>query len=149
VIPAARSRLVKPLLFKLRAWNTVRDALSLAENAIKPSVLAKDVFGVVKDFLDQESAWEKSFRHHAGHGIGLQGQEAPRIIPGSEDRFEVGDVFTLEPGISLQPGDMLLIAWIIAFDVIFIMSILSDIPELAGGECLAAHAAITAPASPI
>ena len=37
--------------------------------------------------------------HHAGHGIGLLAQEAPRIIPGSDDVFEVGDVFKLERGL--------------------------------------------------
>ena len=42
---------------------------------------------------------ENSFWHHAGHGIGHHGHEAPRIIPGSDDVFEVGDVITLEPGI--------------------------------------------------
>ena len=50
---------------------------------------------------------EKSFWHHAGHGIGHNGHEAPRIIPGTNDIFEVGDVFTLEPGVystALQGG---------------------------------------------
>ena len=41
------------------------------------------------------------------HGLGHRGHEAPRISPGSEDIFEEGDVFTLEPGIyykALQGG---------------------------------------------
>jgi len=53
----------------------------------------------VKNYLDSEPLSQNSFWHHAGHGIGHHGHEAPRIIPGSEDIFEVGDVFTLEPGI--------------------------------------------------
>ena len=50
---------------------------------------------------------ENSFWHHLGHGIGHRGHEAPRIIPGTDDIFEEGDVITLEPGVyaqSLQGG---------------------------------------------
>jgi len=66
---------------------------------IKPGVRARDVYLTVKEFLDAEPITEKSFWHHLGHGIGFHGHEAPRIIPGSDDLFEVGDVFTLEPGV--------------------------------------------------
>jgi Xaa-Pro aminopeptidase len=66
---------------------------------IRPGVRARDVYGAVKEFLDSHEFTEKSFWHHAGHGIGHYGHECPRIIPGSDDVFEVGDVITLEPGI--------------------------------------------------
>src|SRR5256885_12007246 len=39
--------------------------------------------------------------------IGYSGHEAPRLIPGCGDVFEVGDVVTLEPGVysaALQGG---------------------------------------------
>jgi len=39
----------------------------------------------------------ESFLHHAGHGIGLDPQETPWIIPGSDHVFEVGDVVAVEP----------------------------------------------------
>jgi len=59
------------------------------------------VYRFVKERLDE------TFWHHAGHGIGHHGHEAPRLIPGSDDVFEEGDVFTIEPGIyhdALQGG---------------------------------------------
>lgn len=84
---------------QLSAHEVVRDALKLAESMIKPGVRARDVYLAVKEFLDSEPISEASFWHHLGHGIGFHGHEAPRIIPGSDDVFETGDVFTLEPGV--------------------------------------------------
>jgi len=39
------------------------------------------------------------FSHHLGHGIGLYPHEAPHLNPNWDDRFEEGDVFTVEPGL--------------------------------------------------
>ena len=57
---------------------------------VKPGVKARDVYAFVKSALDEDPVSEGSFWHHAGHGIGIHGHEAPRIIPGSRDVFEVG-----------------------------------------------------------
>jgi Xaa-Pro aminopeptidase len=92
---------------QLRAWELVNRAVNAGERAIKPGVRAKDVYAEIKGLLDSDPLTENSFWHHAGHGIGHHGHEAPRIIPGSEDIFEVGDVITLEPGVyspDLQGG---------------------------------------------
>ena len=37
--------------------------------------------------------------HHLGHGIGLAPHEAPELNPKYDATFEVGDVFTMEPGL--------------------------------------------------
>ncbi len=92
---------------QFRAWEIVRDAVPLGESLVRPGVRARDVYAAVKDFLDGFPLTEGSFWHHAGHGIGHHGHEAPRIIPGTDDVFEVGDVITLEPGVyaeALQGG---------------------------------------------
>lgn len=83
----------KPTTAQLDAHRRVVDAMATGESMIRPGVAARDVYQRVKDMLGE------SFWHHAGHGIGHHGHEAPRIIPGSEDVFEEGDVITLEPGI--------------------------------------------------
>jgi Xaa-Pro dipeptidase len=83
---------------QMRAWETVCAAVEMGERAVRPGVRARDVYRQVKDFLDAQPVTQRSFWHHLGHGIGFHGHEAPRIIPGSDDVFEVGDVFTLEPG---------------------------------------------------
>jgi Xaa-Pro aminopeptidase len=82
-----------------KAWEIVVEALHIGERMIRPGVRARGVYQAVKDFLDSHEITEKSFWHHAGHGIGHHGHEAPRIIPGTEDMFEIGDVITLEPGV--------------------------------------------------
>jgi len=82
-------------------------AVRLAESSIKPGLAARALYWQVKEFLDSFPMSEKSFWHHLGHGLGHRGHEAPRIIPGSDDIFEEGDVFTLEPAIytkALQGG---------------------------------------------
>lgn len=97
----------RPTDIQFRAWEIVLQALRLAESMVKPGVRARDVYQGVKDFLDSHEITEKSFRHHAGHGIGHHGHEAPRIIPGADDVFDVNDVITLEPGVyteALQGG---------------------------------------------
>ncbi|MFN7921874.1 MAG: M24 family metallopeptidase [Bryobacteraceae bacterium] len=87
---------------QMRAWEAVCKALALGESIVAPGVKARDVYARVKAYLDSHDFAENSFWHHAGHGIGHHGHEAPRIIPGCDDVFEIGDVFTLEPGIYSQ-----------------------------------------------
>jgi Xaa-Pro dipeptidase len=97
----------EPTEIQLHAWELVRQATTIGEEAIRPGVKAREVYAEVKEFLDSQQLTEQSFWHHAGHGIGHNGHEAPRIIPGTDDIFEVGDVFTLEPGVystKLQGG---------------------------------------------
>jgi Xaa-Pro dipeptidase len=97
----------EPTELQQQAWQLVMDAVRLAESLVKPGVSARSVYLRVKEFLDSQPVSEQSFWHHAGHGLGHRGHEAPRLISGSEDVFEEGDVFTLEPGIytkALQGG---------------------------------------------
>jgi Xaa-Pro aminopeptidase len=82
----------EPTDLQQRAWDRVCAAVHLAESLIRPGVLARDVYAAVKEQLDE------SFWHHLGHDIGFRGHEAPRIIPGSDHCFEVGDVIAVEPG---------------------------------------------------
>jgi Xaa-Pro aminopeptidase len=79
------------------AIDAVAGALAQAEARIAPGVSCKDVFTEVHARLDGRRGF--SFSHHLGHGIGLATHEAPRLDPGWNDVFEVGDVFTLEPGL--------------------------------------------------
>ncbi len=89
----------QPTDLQYRAWEIVSQAVRLGESLIQPGVEARHVYRGIKEFLDSHELSAKSFWHHAGHGIGHHGHEAPRIIPGSSDIFEVGDVIALEPGI--------------------------------------------------
>jgi Xaa-Pro dipeptidase len=99
--------LSEPTDLQQRGWEIVMQAVRLAEGLIKPGVSARSVYLQVKGFLDSFALCEQSFWHHLGHGLGHRGHDSPRIIPGSDDIFEEGDVFTIEPGIytkALQGG---------------------------------------------
>ena len=88
-----------------KAHELVTAALSHAEGRLKPGTSCKGLFEEVHAMLNGQSGW--SFFHHLGHGIGLFPHERPRINSNWNDTFEVGDTFTLEPGIyheDLQAG---------------------------------------------
>jgi len=92
---------------QLQGWEIVMRAVRLTESLIKPGVSARSVYLQVKEFLDSFPLSQQSFWHHLGHGLGHRGHDSPRMIPGSDDIFEEGDVFTIEPGIytkALQGG---------------------------------------------
>ena len=89
----------EPTPVQQRSWQLVAEALQLGESLVKPGVAARDVYRAIKQFLDDADVTEESFWHHAGHGIGLHGHEAPRLIAQTDDVLEAGDVFTLEPGV--------------------------------------------------
>lgn len=79
------------------AAKRVVEALALAETLIAPGVSCAAVYRQVTAFLD---GWQGNrFDHHLGHGIGLLPVETPRINPHWDDHFQIGDVFTLEPGL--------------------------------------------------
>jgi len=47
-------------------------------------------------------SYSKYFIHGLGHGLGVEVHEHPYITPTSEDRVELNDVVTIEPGIYLE-----------------------------------------------
>lgn len=84
---------------QLAAHEIVMEALRQAESMVKPGVRSRDVYHAIKQFLDSEPITGQSLWHHLGHGIGFHGHEAHRVIACSDDIFDAGDVFTLEPGV--------------------------------------------------
>src|SRR5262249_35754117 len=60
----------EPADAQVRAWELVLQAIHIGEQMIRPGVRARDVYHTIKNFLDSHELTEKSFWHHAGHGIG-------------------------------------------------------------------------------
>ena len=81
-----------------RAWKLVADTLAMAEKMLRPGLAAKELYTAVRERLAPHE-FGSSFWHHAGHGVGFHGHEAPRLIPGSDDVIEVGDVIAIEPAL--------------------------------------------------
>lgn len=89
----------EPNDLQLRAYTAVRQAMKAGEEAARPGATGREVYASVREAIETTEFRHWTFWHHAGHGIGHHGHEAPRLIPGSDDVIEVGDVFTLEPGV--------------------------------------------------
>lgn len=82
---------------QLKAWSQIQKIFQMVETTVKPGVRCKEVFNQAQAILDEMLPWQ--FNHHLGHGVGLYPHEAPHLNPNWDDRFEVGDFFTAEPGL--------------------------------------------------
>lgn len=69
--------------------------LDRAIEMIRPGVRAADVFEAAVETVRREGLPHYQ-RSHVGHGIGLDGYDAPNIAPGSADVFEEGMVICVE-----------------------------------------------------
>ena len=87
---------------QLSVWQMLHDTLFRTADLLQPGAAARDVYHSMRGALDAHPLTQGSFWHHAGHGIGCQGQEAPRLVPESPDSVEQGDVIAVEPGIYVE-----------------------------------------------
>jgi Xaa-Pro aminopeptidase len=82
---------------QMRAWTAIAAVLDMVEQTVRPGVSCRELFARAKAMLDEYQP--DAFCHHLGHGFGLFPHEAPHLNPNWDDVFEVGDVFTAEPGL--------------------------------------------------
>jgi Xaa-Pro dipeptidase len=81
---------------------TVAAALEFAISLVRPGAIAQEIDAQVRQFITD--AGYPVYPHHTGHGVGVSGHEAPRIVPYNQEVLEEGMVILLEPGIYL-PGE--------------------------------------------
>jgi len=87
-------------------YSRVRELCKVIDGAINEALEIIHV-GERYSRVDEEARralndYTKYFVHGLGHGIGVEVHERPIISPRSEDRVEVGDVVTIEPGIYME-----------------------------------------------
>lgn len=70
--------------------------------AVRPGVAAQEIDRATRRVLDK-AGYGEYFIHRTGHGIGLDGHEAPWIMEGNEEILAPGMTFSIEPGVYL-PG---------------------------------------------
>ena len=87
----------KPTDEQQTAWTHVMKVFAHLEKTVKPGKSCVELFHEVQDILSEAPVG--IFNHHLGHGIGLFPHETPHLNPNWNDTFEVGDVFTAEPGL--------------------------------------------------
>src|SRR5689334_15610343 len=79
------------------AWTHIMKVFEQVERTAKPGKNCQELFHEAQEILN--AAPVGVFNHHLGHGIGLFPHETPHLNPNWNDTFEVGDVFTAEPGL--------------------------------------------------
>jgi len=87
----------RPTDQQLAAWQHIQRVFAHIEQTVKPGKSCKELFHECDTML--HAAPVGTFNHHLGHGIGLFPHETPHLNPYWNDKFEVGDVFTCEPGL--------------------------------------------------
>jgi len=98
-----RTMFVGPPEPEQRRWfQLMVGAQEAALEAMKPGRPCAEVDRAVRHYFEREGITE-TWRHHVGHGLGLEVHEAPFLDVGDVRVMEPGMVFSVEPGIYV-PG---------------------------------------------
>ncbi|MBA3726713.1 MAG: M24 family metallopeptidase, partial [Armatimonadetes bacterium] len=85
-----------------QVYRVVFKAHMAARAAIYPGVTCESIDQAAREVIEA-AGYGEYFVHRTGHGIGLMGHEPPHMVAGSTSPLEVGQCFSVEPGIYL-PG---------------------------------------------
>ena len=85
-----------------QVYDAVLSAQVAAIDGIKPGMEAKDVDAIARNILAAHDL-AQYFGHGLGHGLGSVVHDVGRMGPSSTDIVEVGQVWTMEPGVYI-PG---------------------------------------------
>jgi Xaa-Pro aminopeptidase len=85
-----------------RLFQLMVGAQDAAFAAVRPGSRCSDVDRAVRAFFEAEGIQEH-WRHHVGHGLGMEVHEGPFLDIGDDRVLEPGMVFSVEPGIYV-PG---------------------------------------------
>lgn len=83
-------------------YEVVKQANAAGKQAAKPGATGRDVDRAARGVIEGDGFGEY-FIHRTGHGLGLEVHEPPFMMEGYTEPLDVGNVFTVEPGIYL-PG---------------------------------------------
>lgn len=83
-------------------YQVVSEALAFGASLLHPGAITGEIDRRLRRFI--ADAGYPVYPHHSGHGVGVTGHEAPRIVPYSREVLEPGMVVLLEPGIYF-PGE--------------------------------------------
>ncbi|MEV0647215.1 Xaa-Pro peptidase family protein [Phytomonospora sp. NPDC050363] len=83
-------------------YGALRAAHQAGVDAVRPGVTASSVDAATRAVLT-DAGYGEFFTHRTGHGIGLDGHEAPYIVDGDDTVLAPGMAFSIEPGVYI-PG---------------------------------------------
>jgi Xaa-Pro dipeptidase len=98
----------EPTARQHKIWNTVKRGQEIALATAKLGLPAGQIDDAVRSYYESEG-WGPGYKlpglsHRTGHGIGLDGHEAPYLVHGDATPLEAGMCFSDEPGIYI-PGE--------------------------------------------
>lgn len=82
-----------------KVYNLVHDAQTAAMQAGKAFTTECQELDRLARKTITDGGYGQYFTHRLGHGMGMDGHEAPYLVEGNATRLEPGMVFTIEPGI--------------------------------------------------
>src|SRR5437660_525509 len=82
-----------------KVYNIVHDAQTAAIENAKPGVTQCQEVDRAARKVIRDAGYGQYFTHRLGHGMGMDGHEAPYMVEGNATRLEPGIVFTDEPGL--------------------------------------------------
>ncbi len=82
-------------------YDQVLKAQLAALEAMKPGVACRDVDAMARKVLDEKEL-ARYFGHGLGHGLGRLVHDSGRLSSSSDDVLEVGQVWTVEPGVYIE-----------------------------------------------
>jgi Xaa-Pro aminopeptidase len=82
-------------------YDLVNQANEAGFAAVKPGVTAAEIDARTRQHI-ADAGYGPNFLHRTGHGIGLDGHEAPYLVRGDDTALEEGMTFSIEPGIYLE-----------------------------------------------
>ena len=92
----------EPVAWQLEMHTVLKEAMRLAEGALRPGMPASEPDAIVRRCITQ-AGYGDHIVHHAGHGLGLTHPERPYIAPWEEMVLQERMVLAIEPGIYI-PG---------------------------------------------
>jgi Xaa-Pro dipeptidase len=85
-----------------KIYELVKQANTAGRAAARPGATGQDVDRAARKVIDA-GGYGQYFTHRTGHGLGLEGHEPPYMVEGNDVPLEMGNTFTVEPGIYV-PG---------------------------------------------
>jgi Xaa-Pro aminopeptidase len=84
-----------------KLYDVLQRAQAASTAAVRPGVECQEIDRVSRSIIS-EAGMGELFIHRTGHGIGLEGHEDPYMVQGNSAHLEVGNTFSVEPGIYVE-----------------------------------------------
>jgi Xaa-Pro aminopeptidase len=92
---------IRPTDEYTKLYDTLQRAQAASTAAVKPGIECQEIDRAARQVI-AEAGMGDLFIHRTGHGIGLEGHEDPYMVEGNAEPLEVGNAFSVEPGIYID-----------------------------------------------